>query len=324
MMPQKIEHGTHEAGPGPMHEPVLVREIVELLRCQPGRTYVDATLGPGGHAEAILRACAPDGRVIGIDLDPDAIERASRRLTSAGGRFTSVRSDFRRIRDILSERRTGPVDGVLADLGLSSVQMLTAERGFGFSSSGPLDMRYDRSRGMSAARLLEEIDEKGLRRLLLEFGEEKSAARIARAIVRRRESAPIRTTDELAAIVAAAVPKRGPARIHPATKTFQAIRIAVNGELEGLDEFVDMAVLSLRRGGRLAVISFHSLEDRIVKHAMRALASRCTCPPGMPICGCGRENIVRLVTTRPIVPSVSERAMNPRSRSAKLRVVERL
>ena len=324
MMPQSIEGRMGERQGGPTHIPVLAAEIVELLRCRPGRTYVDATLGPGGHAEAILEATDPDGRVIGFDLDPVAIEAASLRLAFAGWRFAPVRTDFRRIREVLSERRTGPVDGVVADLGLSSAQLLGPDRGFGFSVPGPLDMRFDQSRGTSAARLIEGMDEGSLRRILLEYGEEKDASRIARAIVRRRESAPIRTTDDLASIVAAAVPRRGPARIHPATKTFQALRIAVNGELTGLAEFVDAAVMCLRRGGRLAVISFHSLEDRIVKHAMRALASRCICPPGMPVCGCGRENIVRLVTPRPIGPSAAERTRNPRSRSAKLRVVERL
>lgn len=307
----------------PVHRPVLAHEVVELLRCRGGRTYVDGTLGPGGHAEAILESSAPDGRVIGLDLDPDAILRASARLAGFGDRFTAVRSDFRKVDTVLHELRTGPVDGILADLGLSSIQMLTPERGFGFSAEGPLDMRYDRSRGRSAADLVAEEDEASLRRILLEYGEERSAARIARAIVRRREKAPLLTTTELAALVAASVPRRGPTRIHPATKTFQALRIAVNDELEGLDGFVDTAVMSLRRGGRLAVISFHSLEDRIVKHAMRALANRCICPPGMPVCGCGRENIVRIVTSKAVVPSPAERADNPRSRSAKLRVVER-
>ena len=307
----------------PVHRPVLVREVVHHLRCRPGRTYVDGTLGPGGHAEAILTSSAPDGRVVGLDLDPDAIQRASARLAAFGERFVAVRSDFRNVDAVLRDLRTGPVDGILADLGFSSIQMLTAERGFGFSSEGPLDMRYDRSRGRNAADLLAEEDEASLRRLLLEFGEERSASRIARAIVRRREKAPLRTTTELAELVAATVPRRGPVRIHPATKTFQALRIAVNGELDGLDTFVDTAVMSLRRGGRLAVISFHSLEDRIVKHAMRALANRCICPPRMPVCGCGRENIVRIVTSKPVTPSPTERGENPRSRSAKLRVVER-
>ena len=308
---------------GPEHRTVLRDEVVEVLRCRPGRVYVDATLGPGGHCEAILAATAPDGRVIGLDLDPDAIERSRTRLTGAGDRFVPVRTDFRRIREVLSELKTGPVDGVLADLGLSSVQMLTPGRGFGFSADGPLDMRYDRGRGRSAERLIEEETEASLKRILREYGEEPQAARIARAIVRRRQKAPIRTTTQLASLVAETAGRPGPSRIHPATRTFQALRIAVNGELDGLGDFVESAVLCLRRGGRLAVISFHSLEDRIVKQAMRALASRCICPPAMPVCGCGRENIVRIVTPRPIVPTPAERSDNPRCRSAKLRVVER-
>lgn len=323
MMPLSIEGTPSQASRGPVHEPVLPREVVESLRSRPGRTYVDATVGPGGHSEALLRATAPDGRVIALDLDPEAIELATQRCGSAGERFVAVRSDFRRIREVLSELKAGAVDGIIADLGMSSMQMLSPDRGFGFSAPGLLDMRYDRSRGMSAFDLLATIGEPALRRILLEYGEETAAPRIARAIVRRRETAPIRTTAELADVVAAARPRRGPARIHPATKTFQAVRIAVNGELDGLDAFVDAAVMSLRRGGRLAVIAFHSLEDRIIKRSMRALASRCICPPGMPVCGCGRENIVRLVTTRPITPSLSERSRNPRSRSAKLRVAER-
>ena len=324
MISQIVAPQTNGRSHEPVHRPVLAREVVELLRCRPARTYVDATVGPGGHSEAILAASAPDGRVIGLDLDPDAIERASRRLAPAGSRFVAVCSDYRRLREVLSGMKTGPVDGILADLGLSAIQLLTPERGFGFANEGPLDMRYDRAGGTSAATLLAEIDESSLKHLLLEYGEEKSAGRIARAIVRRRESAPIRTTTELAAIVAAAVPARGPMRIHPATRTFQALRIAVNGELEGLGRFVDEAVMSLRRGGRLAVITFHSLEDRIVKGAMRALSSRCVCPPGMPVCGCGRENIVKFVTSKPVTPTSAERTANPRSRSAKLRVVERL
>jgi len=308
---------------GPEHRTVLRDEVVEVLRCRPGRVYVDATLGPGGHSEAILAATAPDGRVIGLDLDPDAIEIARTRLAGARDRFEPVRTDFRRIHEVLSDLRTGPVDGVLADLGLSSVQMLTPDRGFGFSADGPLDMRYDRGRGRSAALLLEEEPEATLRRILKEYGEEPQAARIARAIVRRREKTPLRTTAELANLVAEVAGRPGPTRIHPATRTFQALRIAVNGELDGLDRFIESAVMCLRRGGRLAVISFHSLEDRIVKRTMRALALRCVCPPAMPVCGCGRENIVRIVTPRPVLPSPSEKAANPRCRSAKLRAVER-
>src|SRR5712691_1293326 len=185
-MPHVVARARNGGSRELLHHPVLVREVVELLRCRPGRTYVDATLGPGGHSEAILEASSPDGRVIGLDLDPDALERARARLAASGSRFVAVRSDFRRIRDVLSERRTGPVDGILADLGMSSIQMLTAERGFGFSVEGPLEMRYDPSRGASAAELLAQLDEASLRRLLLEYGEEKQASRIARAVVRRR------------------------------------------------------------------------------------------------------------------------------------------
>ena len=305
------------------HRSVLLDETMELLRPAPGATFVDATLGPGGHAEALLARIAPTGRVIGIDRDPSAIAFATRRLAGFGDRFTALRGDYR---DVASLLEGAPLDGVVADLGISSYQLDDASRGFAFSTDGPLDMRMDpESGGPTAADLVATLDAHALRDIIATWGEERLANRIAHALVRERAKAPIATTGRLASIVERVA---GPAarrfRIHPATRTFQAFRIAVNREIEGIPEFVTGAVSLLRPGGRLAVISFHSLEDRAVKTTMHGLAHRCTCPPGLPVCGCGRENLVRIVTSHPVVAGPDESASNPRARSAKLRVAERL
>lgn len=320
------EFGENVSAIPPVHRSVLLRECVELLRPAPGGLFVDATLGPGGHAEALLEATAPDGTVIGIDRDPSTIAWAEARLARFGERFRAIHGDHRDLRALLHEGGIFVADGILADLGISSFQLDDPERGFSFLTDGPLDMRMDpRSGGPTAADLLRTAPEAEIRRILRVYGEEKLAAPIARAIVRRREAGGLHTTHELAALVERVA---GPAarrfRIHPATRTFQALRIAVNDEIEGLESFVSDAVSLLRRGGRLAVIAFHSLEDRAIKHAMRSLAERCICPPGLPVCGCGREDLVRIVTARPVVPGGEEVERNPRSRSAKLRSVERL
>jgi 16S rRNA (cytosine1402-N4)-methyltransferase len=308
------------------HRPVLLKESLELLRPRPGATVVDATLGPGGHAEALLESIGPNGRVIGIDRDPAAIAFARGRLARFHLQFLPLLGDHGNLVELLHGIDVVVVDAVLADLGISSLQLDDPSRGFAFSTDGPLDMRMDpESNGVSAADLVATLDEPGLRDVIATWGEERLAGRIARALVRERSKQPITTTRQLALIVEKAA---GPAarrfRIHPATRTFQALRIAVNHEIEGIPAFVSGAVSVLRRGGRLAVISFHSLEDRAVKATMHGLAHRCVCPPGLPVCGCGRENIVRIVTSRPIVPGLAENASNPRARSAKLRVVERL
>jgi 16S rRNA (cytosine1402-N4)-methyltransferase len=310
---------------GPVHEPVLLREAVEWLRPRAGGVYVDATLGPGGHAEAVLEAL-PEGRLLGIDRDPEALRLAGDRLARFGDRFLGLRGDYRDLPALLRGAGEFAVDGILADLGISSAQLDDPARGFSFRADGPLDMRLDPgSGGPTAADLLAEAPEAELRRILREFGEERLAGPIARALVRERSRKPIRGTLELASLVERA---SGPAsrrfRIHPATRTFQALRIAVNQELHGLDRFVTDAASLLRRGGRLVVITFHSLEDRAVKHALRDLAQRCTCPPGLPVCGCGRENILSVLAPHGVVPSAAEVARNPRARSARLRVAERL
>jgi len=308
------------------HRPVLLQESLELLRPSPGATVVDATLGPGGHAEALLQTIGPGGRLIGIDRDPAAIAFARGRLARFGERFIPLLGDHRDLVTLVHGVDVVLVDAVLADLGISSMQLDDRSRGFAFSTDGPLDMRMDPdSNGPSAADLVATLDVSGLRDIIATWGEERFAGRIARALVRERNKRPIATTHELALLVEKAA---GPAarrfRIHPATRTFQALRIAVNREIEGLPALVSGAVSLLRRGGRLAIISFHSLEDRAVKTAMHGLAHRCICPPDLPVCGCGREDIVRVVTSRPILPGLAENASNPRARSAKLRVLERL
>jgi 16S rRNA (cytosine1402-N4)-methyltransferase len=305
---------------------VLLQETVDGLRPSPGATIVDATLGPGGHAEALLDRIGPAGRLIGIDLDPSALALARTRLARFGARFLPLQADHRDIVALLHANDVVVVDGVVADLGISSEQLDDPRRGFAFSTTGPLDMRMDPgSGGPSAADLVATLDASELRHIIATWGEERIAGRIARAIVRERAKHRISTTEELAKLVEdVAGPAARRFKIHPATRTFQALRIAVNREIEGIPGFVTGAVSLLRRGGRLAVIAFHSLEDRAVKTSMHGLAHRCVCPPGLPVCGCGRENIVRLVHSRPITPGPAEIASNPRARSAKLRIVERL
>ena len=313
------------ATPVSPHQPVLLREVLEWTRPRAGAVLVDATVGTGGHAEALLEKVGPRGRIYGIDRDPQALAFASRRLGRFGDRFIPLRGNHRELVDLLHAADVFVVDGILIDLGLSSLQLSEPERGFSFQLDGPLDMRMDPGSGRSAAQLLEEISEAELKRILRTFGEEKRAAAIARAVVRRRARRPIRRTRELAELVEhVAGPAARRYRIHPATRTFQALRIAVNHEVEGLEELVADAVSLLRPGGRLAVISFHSLEDRAVKKGLKALAERCICPPGLPVCGCGRQNLLRVLVARPIRPEASEVRANPRSRSARLRVGERL
>ena len=304
------------------HEPVLLQEILELLL--PSRedgTLVDATVGLGGHAEALLLA-HPQVRLIAIDRDPEALERSSARLSPFAGRVTFARGRHESIIDILKQSGTESISGVLADLGVSSMQLDDAERGFSFRFDAPLDMRMGPD-SRTAAELVNELDESELTRILREYGEEPMAKRIARAIVARRAEAPIETTTQLAEAIRS-VKRSRPKEIDPSTLTFQALRIAANEELVGLDRFLDDAVSVLEPGGRIAVISFHSLEDRIVKQAFRRLEGECTCPPGMPVCGCGAKAMVRLLTGRPVTASEEEVRRNPRSRSAKLRVAEKL
>jgi 16S rRNA (cytosine1402-N4)-methyltransferase len=297
------------------HEPVLVNEMLELLCPSGGREggmYCDATIGLGGHACAILERVAPTGRLIGLDRDPDALAVARETLQPFGDRLTLVHAPFSRVRSVLEELGAVPVDGFLVDLGVSSPQLDRAERGFSFQQSGPLDMRMDRTVGQTAADLLAGITERDLERLLRDYGEERFAGRIARHIIEARGRGELDSTGTLAAIVARAVPARERHK-NPATRTFQALRIAVNRELDELDVFLDQAADCLRPGGRLCVIAFHSLEDRMVKRRFRALANPVDAGPRF-----------RVLTKRIVVASEDERTRNPRSRSAKLRAAERI
>ncbi|MCI0486166.1 MAG: 16S rRNA (cytosine(1402)-N(4))-methyltransferase RsmH [Blastocatellia bacterium] len=344
------------------HEPVLLEEIIGWLRPERGGVFLDCTLGPGGHTKAILEA-SPLTRVIGIDRDLEAIRLAGERLATFEekslpfeNRFQAVQAGFEDLTAILSDLNVGEVQGIVADLGVSSLQLQSSERGFSFLSDAPLDMRMDRSRGFTAADLLNRLTERELADLIFEYGEERGSRKIARAIIREREREAITTTRRLADIVARALRVRGRWRIHPATRTFQAIRIAVNDELNALRCLIPAAVSALVRGGRLAIISFHSLEDRIVKRGFQIESGRCLCSAELKeskhisalsfgrgasgrdgrtsieidsndevVCSdCGACKRVAILTRKPIRPSPREVERNPRSRSALLRVCERI
>jgi 16S rRNA (cytosine1402-N4)-methyltransferase len=290
-----------------------------------GGLFVDATLGLGGHSEAILES-DEDARVLGFDRDSVAITFATGRLARFGSRFRAAHADFREVARVLEEVGEREVSGVLADLGVSSLQFDSPERGFSFRHDAPLDMRMDASSDEeTAAELLARLPEEEIARLIFEYGEERRSRKIARWIVERRDAGrPIGTTTELAELVARAVGHKRGERIHPATRTFQALRIAVNRELEGLGEFIETTIDLLQAGGRLVVISFHSLEDRIVKRTLRRLAGQCECDPRAPVCSCGARRAVEILTKRPVVASETEIEANPRARSAKLRACEKI
>lgn len=308
------------------HLPVMVEEVMAALSPSPGSLQIDATVGGGGHALRVLEAAMPGGRLLGIDADAAAISRTARRLERFGEAVVLRHSGFERLGEIAAETGFSQVDGVLFDLGLSSHQLADPARSFSFRSNGPLDMRFDLTHGRPASVLLAEMDERELMVLFRRFGEEPHARRISRAIVSHRETQPIDTGARLAEVVAASVPapRGGRFRIHPATRVFQALRIAVNRELEQLPVALDAAVGLLRPGGRLAVLAYHSLEDRIVKRFVVAERRGCICPPESPICTCGRKPRLAPVGAQPRRPSEAEVAANPRSRSARLRTAERL
>jgi 16S rRNA (cytosine1402-N4)-methyltransferase len=305
-----------------MHQSVLLSEIVEFLR--PSRddgTLVDATIGLGGHAEALLTRY-PSIRILGIDRDPAALAASAARLEKFGDRVTLAQGRHETLIDILKEQKIESVSGLLADLGVSSMQLDDASRGFSFRYDAPLDMRMG-PESTTAAELVNTLAERALATILREYGQEPMARGIARAIVNGRAEGPIETTARLAEIVRS-VKKPRFREIDPSTLTFQALRIAANEELVGLDKFVDDAVGVLEKGARIAIIAFHSLEDRIVKRALRRLEGECTCPPNLPVCGCGANEVVKILTSRPVTASEEEIDRNPRSRSAKLRVAEKL
>ena len=306
------------------HEPVLLNEVVEFLRpARENGTVVDATVGLGGHAEALLSRY-PAIRLLAIDRDPRALALARERLEQFETRVAFAEGRHEKLIDILRQSQVGDgqLSGLLADLGVSSMQLDDASRGFSFRFDAPLDMRMGPD-SRSAAELVNTLDEHELARILRDYGEEPMARRIARAIVERRAEGAIETTAQLAAVVRS-VKRSKPHDIDPSTLTFQALRIAANEELVGLDRFLEDAVSVLEPGARIAVISFHSLEDRIVKRAFKRLEGECTCPPGLPVCGCGKQELVEVLTSRPVTASEEELNRNPRSRSAKLRVAERV
>jgi 16S rRNA (cytosine1402-N4)-methyltransferase len=308
-----------DTGPvGAAHVPVMVAEVAEWLRPRPGARLVDATVGLGGHAAALL-AAAPDARLLGLDRDPAALAHAAQRLAPWAARVQLVHASFAELPQVLAEVGWDGAEAVLLDLGVSSMQLDEPARGFGFRAAGPLDMRMDPSEPLDAEQVVNAWPVEDLARIIAEYGEEPRARRVARAIVRAR---PLHTTDDLARAVAGALGRGRPGH-HPATRTFQAIRIAVNEELAALERFLAEGWTVLAPGGRLAVLAYHSLEDRRVKEAFRRWAASCLCPPEILTCRCGWSAKVRLLTRRPLRPQAVEVARNPRARSARLRVVER-
>lgn len=306
------------------HQPVMPREVLEGLNPGVEGVFVDCTVGGGGHAGLLLENTPPAVKLVGLDRDPEALRAAESNLAPFKGRFTLVRSNFAGLSWVLDELHIQQVDGFLFDLGVSSYQLDNPARGFSYTHDAPLDMRMDPGARVTARELVNELPEKELADIIRRYGEERWAARIASFIVKARELRPVNTTTELVEIIKSAIPARarrdGP---HPAKRTFQALRIAVNRELEILPGAIRDAVNRLKPGGRICVISFHSLEDRIVKETLSELANPCRCPPKLPVCSCGRKPEVRLVTRRPVVPGKAEVAENPRARSARLRVAEK-
>ena len=308
-----------------VHEPVLLAEVLQWMNVRENGVYADGTLGGGGHSGAMLEASGGTATLYGIDRDENAIAAATARLEQYPG-FHAIHGNFHDAKALLSQAGAPPLDGALLDLGVSSPQLDQAERGFSYHEDAPLDMRMDRSQGMTAADLLAEVSEGELTRILREYGEEKWAARIARFVVERRQTQPLRTTQDLVRVVDAAIPKavRRKDDGHPARRTFQAVRIAVNDELDPLGRALEDFVDCLKPGGRLLVITFHSLEDRLTKRCFQRLQNPCVCPPKAPVCTCGRKPKVRILARGAVPPTAEEIARNPRARSAKLRVAEKL
>jgi 16S rRNA (cytosine1402-N4)-methyltransferase len=307
------------------HVSVLADEVIACLAPRPGGVYVDGTLGGGGHAASILEASSPSGRLFGFDRDREALRAAGERLAVYGERVTLVHGNFAGMAEQLGRFGVDGVDGILLDLGVSSHQLDTAERGFSFQQDAPLDMRMDTDAGMTAADLVNSLDEAELGRIIREYGEERWAKRIAAFIVRDREVKPLETTLQLVDLIKGAIPRGAwEERIHPATRTFQALRIAVNEELESVVQGIASGVRLLKPGGRIAIISFHSLEDRLVKDGFRALGRGCICPRELPVCACGHRPEVKILTGKPVRAGEPEVALNPRARSARLRCAEKL
>ena len=312
------------SNPSSEHIPVLLRETIDLLAPRPGGIYVDGTLGGGGHAAEILKHSSPDGILIGLDQDLEAVERCKVRLATFGDRAIIRQANYRELPSILQELGHHTIDGAVLDIGVSWFHLKSPNRGFSFQLDGPLDMRMDPSRGLTAADLVNGLSSDELAKIIREYGEERRAGAIARAIEKARARRSITSTAQLAEIVLSVFPPYPPRRIHPATLTFQALRIAVNDELGALREGIEGVIGLLKPGGRFTVITFHSLEDRVVKQAFVAKAKGCICPPKLPVCACGRKPLLRVLTHRPVMAGPSEVALNPASRSAKLRAAEKL
>ncbi|MBE6754185.1 MAG: 16S rRNA (cytosine(1402)-N(4))-methyltransferase RsmH [Ruminococcaceae bacterium] len=321
-MDDKISSAAEASGSGQYHIPVLLEQTAEAMNIRQGGIYVDGTAGGGGHSAEILRQLGGTGRLIAIDRDPDAIAEVTRRL-GHNPNITIVHSEYSRIREVLDELEIAAVDGVLLDIGVSSHQFDCAERGFSYHHDAPLDMRMS-SEGTTAADLIAQLDWKQLAEIFSRYGEEKFSAAIAKSICRKRETAPIETTAQLAEIISAAYPAAARRDGHPARKVFQALRIAVNDELGELERGLESAFRCLKTGGRLSVITFHSIEDRITKRAMAEWCKGCTCPPEFPVCVCGKKPRAKLALRHPASATEEELARNPRSRSARLRVCEKL
>lgn len=307
------------------HVSVLLEESIENLNIKPNGVYVDGTLGGGGHSSEIVKRLSDEGLLIGIDQDANAIQAASEKLKEYGQRFKAVRDNFSNLADVLDQLGIEGIDGILLDLGVSSHQLDEPERGFSYMHDAPLDMRMDNRSQLSAMEVVNQYSEKELETIIKDYGEEKWAKRIAKFIVAHREEEQIETTYQLVDIIKKAIPKG--ARIdgpHPAKRTFQAIRIEVNHELEIIEETIIDAAKYLNPGGRICIITFHSLEDRIVKNAFKNLQNPCICPPQFPVCQCNKKQELEVVTRKPIIPSEEELEMNPRARSAKLRVAEKV
>jgi len=302
------------------HIPVLFQEVLDVINPIPGGLYVDGTIGAGGHSRGILERSSPDGQLIGLDRDPAALALAGSNLAEFSDRVTLIHGSYVELVSHLNNRNWHTVDGILIDLGLSSMQMDSPERGFSFRYNAPLDMRFDPDQSFSASNLVNEYTREELAEIIFRYGEEKFSRRIADAIIANR---PLATTKELAELIIGVVPHTR-SKIHPATRTFQALRIAVNNELNALEAFLPAALEVLKPGGRLAVIAFHSLEDRIVKRYFRQESRDCICPPEIPICVCGHKAKIKEITRRPIRPEDKEIDGNPRARSAKLRAAEKI
>tara|TARA_Y100001970_G_scaffold59042_2_gene75129 strand:+ start:25349 stop:26251 length:903 start_codon:yes stop_codon:yes gene_type:complete len=300
---------------------VLTNEVIKGLNITPGGRYIDATLGEGGHSTNILIKSDPGGQVLGIDADHEAVSVAQKRVNYSSDKFLAVNDNFKNIRSIAMKYNFSPVHGILFDLGVSSLQLDAESRGFSFRRADPLDMRFSYNQNLSASQIINNYDENELANIIFYFGEEKKSRKIAKTIVRNR---PIKSSLELADLICEVIPRKKNQKINPATKTFQAIRIAVNDELSALETALNESLTVIGEGGRIAVISYHSLEDRIVKNFFKKQSSECICPPRSPVCICKHEKTIKIISKKPIIPSTNEVNNNPRSRSAKLRIAERI